>query len=394
MNRKTKKLQAPKTATSKRDEGFFHKIAPKSVSRVRQDLASWKAALRQAESADSPKRVMLMRLYNDIMMDALLTSQTEKRLLMTSSASFSLKRDDKVDEESTKILKSASWNNRLRMMILESRFFGHTLVEFITDASGQLKPVMIPRQNVIPQKGLLLYDESSTTGVAYREAKEYNTWLLEFGEDTNLGLLNKAVPHALLKRFAQSCWSELCEIYGIPPRVLKTNTQDKDMLDRADQMMRDMGAAAYFIIDSYEEFEFAQGVNTNGDVYSNLIRLCNNEMSLLISGAIIGQDTKNGNESKEKVSVEQLTNLVEADKAYIESYMNSTVLPALFRIGLLPEGLTWSFDPQEDMAELYKRVIGFMQYLTPDIEWINEKFGMNFTGIKEGGSNFQQASEQ
>ncbi|WP_446662918.1 phage portal protein family protein, partial [Flavobacterium psychrophilum] len=35
-------------------------------------------------------------------------------------------------------------------------------------------------------------------------------------------MLNKAVSHVLFKRFAQSCWSELCEIYGIPPRVLKT----------------------------------------------------------------------------------------------------------------------------------------------------------------------------
>ena len=73
---------------------------------------------------------------------------------------------------------------------------------------------------------------------------------MEFGSPRNYGLLNKAVPHALFKKFAHSCWSELCEIYGIPPRYIKTNTQDPEMLDRAEQMLRDMGSAAYFIIDT------------------------------------------------------------------------------------------------------------------------------------------------
>jgi len=129
---------------------------------------------------------------------------------------------------------------------------------------------------------------------------------------------------------------------------MKTNTQDPAMLDRAEMMMRDMGAAAWFIIDDSEEFEFATGAVTTGDVYNNLIKLCNNENSILIVGAIIGQDTKNGNESKEKVSVQQLMRLVESDKRLVEGYMNTVALPGLFKIGLLPEGLTFAYDPQED----------------------------------------------
>jgi len=95
---------------------------------------------------------------------------------------------------------------------------------------------------------------------------EYGAWILEFGQPGELGLLNNCVPHVLMKRFAQSCWSELCEIYDIPPRVMKTNTHDRGMVTRAEKMMKDMGSAAWFIIDGSEEFEFAQGVSTNGDV--------------------------------------------------------------------------------------------------------------------------------
>src|SRR5690606_25031665 len=123
---------------------------------------------------------------------------------------------------------------------------------------------LIPRYNVVPQTGMFYPEYGDTSrGIAYRELPEFGTWILEFNSET-LGLMNKLVPMALFTRFMESCWSELGEIYGIPPRVLKTNTQDATMLKRAESMMRDMGSASWFIIDETEEFEFAKGVATNG----------------------------------------------------------------------------------------------------------------------------------
>lgn len=394
--KKTGSKAPGKSATvSKRQDGYVTKIAPKATSRVRQDIATWQAAIRQSENINAPKQVLLQKLYKDIMMDALLTSQVTNRRMISTSAPFTLKAGDTVDEVNTALLKSLPWTSEMLGYIFDTQLSGVALVEFLTDNTGLLKPVPLPKQNLIPSRGILLLDETNTTGIEYRNAKEYGSWLIELGSPHELGLLNKAIPHVLFKRFAQSCWSELCEIYGIPPRYMKTNTQDAAMLSRAETMLRDMGAAAWFIIDDTEEFAFAKGADTNGDVYSNLISLCNNENSLLITGAIIGQDTKNGNFSKEQKSVEQLMRLAESDKRYAEGYMNTVVLPALFKIGLLPDGLIFSFDPQEDMAELYTRTVGFMQYMEVDPEWVKSKFGIEVTGQRASGgggtgANFQQ----
>lgn len=388
--KKTPDKSQPKTA--QRREGYASQIAPKAISQARQDVATWKMALRQAEQVNDPKRVRLQYLYRDILLDALLTSQIENRKRMTTGSAFVLKdKSGNIDVENTALLQSASWFNQLRGYIQDTTFMGTTVIEFITDDTG-LKVVLLPRTNIAPEKGLLLFDENSTTGTDYRVAKEYGTWVLEFGNPKDFGLLNKAVPHILFKRFAQSCWSELCEIYGIPPRVLKTNTRDGAMLTRAEQMMRDMGAAAWFIIDESETFEFATGVSTKGEVYESLIRLCSNETCLLISGAVIGQDTKNGNQSKEKVSIGMLESLVDSDKRNETSAMNEKVLPALFRIGYLPDGLTYEYEPQEDIEQLYIRTIGFAPYVELDPEWIKEKFGVEVTALKQPGgkgANFQ-----
>lgn len=127
---------------------------------------------------------------------------------------------------------------------------------------------LVPRENVSPEVGKFYPDAEGSETVDYRLLPEFGRWLVEiYPRKCDLGLLNKAVPYVLIKKFALSCWSELCEIFGIPPRVMKTNTTDDEMLERAETMMREIGSAAYFIIDTTEDFEFAQGVATNGDVY-------------------------------------------------------------------------------------------------------------------------------
>ncbi|MEI6683442.1 MAG: DUF935 family protein [Bacteroidota bacterium] len=364
------------------NDGYASKIVPKAFSQIRNDIYQWKAAYRQAKLIDYPKRIKLQILYEDVLLDSLLTSQVENRKMQTIGSAFTLKdKSGKINEDITTMLKSSRFYYDLVQNILDSIYRGTTLAELIID-NNDLRVVTINRRNVMPEKGIFVYDELDVSGIPYRELPEYGTWILEFGDCHDYGLLNKVIPQVLFKRFAQSCWSELCEIYGIPPRVMKTNTQDPVMLSRADQMMRDMGAASWFIIDETESFEFAKASDTNGDVYANLIRLCNNEISLVISGALIGQDTKNGNESKETVSIGMFHNLVNADKTMVQNYFNQMILPALFKIGIIPDGLTFEFLPQEDIQALWDMTIKTMQYMDIDPEWIKSKFGIEVTGKK------------
>lgn len=260
---------------------------------------------------------------------------------------------------------------------------GYSLIQQDFGPERQLMVDDIPRMNVVPQSGLFFQDYSEITGgIPYREMREYGIWILEFDRlnlgKSDFGLLNKAVPHVLMKRFAQSCWSELCEIYGIPPRYLKTNTQDTAMLNRAEQMMKDMGAAAYFIIDSTEELAFAQGVSTNGDVYKNLATFCDQQISMLVSGAIIGQDTEHGNRSKDQAAQDMLWLLVQSDMAYIKESMNTKVLPAWAKLGIVPKGSQFRFEPAEDTEQLFKFTNGLIasgRYRAKP-EWLAEKFGV------------------
>jgi phage gp29-like protein len=353
------------------------RVVKKSISKTRSDIADWKNALRIAQLSRNPKFVLLQELYGEISEDALLSSQISNRHERVIASPFEMVAPDdgKTDDAATLAIASIFQMQDIIKAILESEFYGYSLVELSVKDSLHCAE-MIPRAHIDPVNGRFYPDAMQNTFITYREAKEYGKWLLEFNSG-HVGLLNKTVPHVLFKKFAQSCWSELCEIFGIPPRYVKTNTQDEGMLSRAEEMLQEMGAAAAFVIDTTEEFQFAQGTATNGDVYNNLIRLCNNEMSMLVSGAVIGQDVEHGNYSKEAVSQNMLSQLIDADKRMVENYMNLTVIPALVSIGWIPAcDARFRFADVEDKASVWQLVKDIIPYKDVDSKWIEDKFGI------------------
>lgn len=384
---KNYKKKAPSTSgrVGKNSLQPTRNIVPKAMARTRADVLTWKSALAMAENIDNPKLYPYYNLVKDMLLDAHTTSQIKNRKLKTLSANFSIKKaNGETHTELTSQLQKSVWFGDIIGHILDSEYFGYTLIEFNRGDDNSVEVALIPRQNVIPQKGIVLKDYTDDRGLDYMNASEYGTWLLDFGKSGDLGLINQAIPHILFSRFAQSCWSELCEIYGIPPRVMKTNTRDRQAIARAEKMMTDMGAAAWFIIDETEQFEWAtNGVPATGEVYDGLINRCENSISLLISGAIIGQDTKYGSRGKEMSSQDILQDLVDADQTMVEQYMNDKVLPALYAIGVLPEeGLSLVYDQVEDLGELWTRTKEILPYKEVSDDWIKEKFGIEVIGNK------------
>lgn len=278
------------------DARIIRRVIRRQESVTRKDIADWKRARLQATSTYEPKQVLLQRLFSEVIDDALMTSQVSV-LRIGKSQGAGVRTEDERPQGRGRDAEVQGFGPVRGPCRTDRRsaFFNHSLIEFDYDPAGTVVADLVPRENVSPEVGKFYPDAEGSETVDYRLLPEFGRWLVEiYPRKCDLGLLNKAVPYVLIKKFALSCWSELCEIFGIPPRVMKTNTTDDEMLERAETMMREIGSAAYFIIDTTEDFEFAQGVATNGDVYKNLISTCDQQLSLLNLAAVLGQDTENG----------------------------------------------------------------------------------------------------
>ena len=353
----------------------------------RKDISDWQRAKQAALRVDAPRFSQLQELFDYIMDDAHLSSQVQLRKSKVLRSEFALVNESgDTDDQATEVLKNMPATRRLINAVLDAQLYGYTLAELDPhpDNPDPLGVAVIDRRHIDPRNGFVLIDTSDTTGIPYRELREFGTYVLEFRGE-GLGILDKAVPHVLFKRFAQSCWSEFCEVCGMPPRVIKTNTQDPNLRDKYLEMLSNYGSGANGVIDIDDEMIFVATNASNGEAYENLIRLCSNELSLLINGAVLGQDTRYGSNSKEQTSSDLNDEIVEADMAAVEVAMNTIVLPAMVALGLLPHGRRFKFQEQEDSAQLFNQTIQAAQYFDIDTEWFKDKFGIEVLGPKSFG---------
>lgn len=349
----------------------------------RKDIADYQAAINQTLS-QQPRWIKLQELYNSLMLDAHLTSQIELRRNKTLCQTFALRSGDKdieLSAELRNLIYSAIGH------ILDSVMYGYSLVEL--DPST-LSLTLLDRRNIDPKNKLLFLNPLYGESLDYTSLREYNSTLFDF-VSSPLGLLSKAAPHVLFKRFAQSCWSEYCEIYGMPPRYIKTNTNDKELVDYYKDMLANIGSGASYVLDLDDDMGFASITATGGDVYERLISLCKEELSLLICGAQVGQDTTYGSNAKEQSSQELLTSVVEQDQEFVQNCLNNKLIPALSALNLLPQDAVFSYPQQEDTNKLFDQTIKAAAYFDIDPKWFKDKFGIEVTAAKTAQSSQLQA---
>ncbi len=365
---------------AKRPNKLLDKIIATSVARARKDINQWRMALQRAESVENPKRYLLYNIYNELILDAHLSAEVQRRTLAVQGASYNLVNEEGItDPEKTKLIKRPWFNDFLRYA-MESVFWGHSLVQINDLVEGEVSGVtLINRNHVIPEKGLFVFRQTDDKGIFYREDEKYWQWLLEIGNTNDLGLYNKCAPHVLYKRFAQGAWSEFCEIFGMPVRYLKTNAKDDESLNRAENMLKTMGSSFYGVLDLDEELKFLETAKSDGGVYKGLMDVSNNEISKLINGAVIGGESQGGSRSKEEVGERLSESITDADKQFIEHYVNHTLIPKLIALGYDLNGVSFQFEKSQDLKQLFTFTQGFMQTMDVDPEWVQDTFGIPVT---------------
>lgn len=364
----------------KRPNRLLDKLVASNTSRARKDIRQWRTALQQAESVDNPKRSLLYNLYEELVLDAHLSAEVQRRILAVQGAEYSLTDEDGVtDFEKTKLIQKP-WFNEFLKYAMESIFWGHSLIQINDLVDGEVNDLeLINRKHIRPEKGLFVFQQNDDKGINYREDEKYNQWLLEVGINNDLGLFNKVTPHVLYKRFAQGAWSEFCEIFGMPIRYVKTNSRDDESLNRAENMLKSMGTAFYGVLDKDDELNFIESVKSDGNVYKGLMDVSNNEISKLVNSAVIGGDSAGGSRSKEEVG-ERLSNAItSADKQFIESYVNYTLFPKLIALGYQLEGVTFRFEKSKDIKQLWGFVKEALPFYDVDPEFISDTFGFPVT---------------
>lgn len=381
-------------ALHKATESLLDKIIQKQASLTTRDMRHWREAKREATKPDFPRRTRVVDIVDDMLYDLHLSSKVEMRRERAINKPFVLlNAQGDTDEETTQLLKdSTAWSDLLTILF-DTPFWGHSLIEITPSASDLFCVSLLPRRHVVPGLGLLLPDVGDTKGIEYRIDKRYGSSILELGNPQDLGILFDCVPNTIYKRYALAAWSEFAETFGTPPRTIKIDTDDQEALARTEEMMTRIGRANWAIIDLNEEMSFATGVAGNSDIFARLIRAAKEETSIKICGCVIGEDTENGNYSKEESSIKLLDAKCSSDRLFASKAINSTILPALATLGYIPQGLRFVYPEEEDKNTLWTRTKEILPYYDVDEAWIEEKFGIAVVGKRDNSAPAQLSAQ-
>jgi len=336
-NRKAGKVESGKIVT--------YQLDIRQIMRTVQDIQTWRQAITSAENINFPNKIKLFDLYYDLLLDAHLTSVIDARKTSVLKSPITFSKEGKENEVICKLIKSPQFLDMLDN-ILDTRYWGHTLIEF--EPGQLLKPHLIPRKHVVPEKGIVIINQNDQNGIEYREPP-YSNFMIEIGKPGDLGLLVKAAQYVIYKRNCLGDYSQYSEIFGQPLRKGTYNPYDEISRTELKKSMEEMGSSAWAIFPEGTNIEFIESASKTGsaELYKGLIELCNKEISKLILGETLTTDQGSlGTQALGNVHADVAEEKEYADKTFIINFLNNEFFEFLNNNGWPTDG-EFSFQENE-----------------------------------------------
>lgn len=348
-----------------------------TINRTRQDIATWRNAVNQAESLTYPNRQELYRLYKDVVLDAHLTSciNTRKYQLLQSEFKVVDKAGNE-NEEKTQLLKM-KWFYDFVNHSLDSLYYGFSLIQFGKLENMEFQTIdLVPRHYVKQEFDIVVETPSSITGVNFLDSK-FKAWVIGVGDKYDLGLLMKCAPLVLWKKGALQAWAEYCEVFGTPIRIGKTNVRDEATRTNMENFLKNMGVSAYGVFDTDDLVEIIESNKTDAfGVFNEMITRCNSEISKLILGQTGTADEKSFTGSA-NVHERVLKMYGEADGMWLSGVFQYQLLPLLNLQGFGFEGYKIETEEEDKFSyeEKAKIDLELLKYYDIDPSYIEQKYG-------------------
>lgn len=317
-------------------------IVVKAPQRRVYDVGDWRAALR---AADSGRIRSLYDLYEDIMIDGVLSDAVQKRIDAVTNSE--LKFLDSSGEEVTEVaglMDTIAWETVLTE-IIKTRIFGRSGVE-MRFADGFTADV-IPPKHIDLAKRVILRNETDEHGIPY----EGDDHLLILGRERDYGLLLKAAPYAIYKRGGFGDWSQWIELFGMPQRIGKYNAYDPESRRLLEEAFERAGSAPYVVIPKESEVDTRESNAGSGTSYDEFRKANNEEILITILGQTLTTvQGERGARSLGEVHKEVEEGKNRSDLRFVQRILNQYVRPMLEARGIAPAGGKFVFP--ESVTEL------------------------------------------
>ncbi len=370
---------------------LISELMMRTDSLTKKDVGTWRQAWQQAIDVESPNRGTLLDIYTDCLVDLHLTGCIGQRKGKTLQKRYRLVgKDRNENSEATKLLER-EWFYDFVGLALDSRFFGHSLIQLGDVVSSDSGPrfdgvTLIPRKHVVPEYGVITREpcDNWRGGLSYRDG-DFADWVIEVGDPYDLGLLLKCAPQCISKKNMLAFWDKFGEIFGMPMRIFRTNTTDAGEISRLENTADRMGEAPWAVLPDGTDFEIKE--SSRGDaynVYDRRVDRCNSEISKGILMQTMTIDS-GSSLSQSETHLEIFEDVVEADARMIRNVINDRLLPLMVKHGFPVAGLQFEWDDAATFtpAEIREEERLLLERFEIDPQYFIDKYNIPIIGPRE-----------
>ena len=324
--------------------------------RQREDVGDWRHALLLAESADHPDRTEIIKIFKDVDLDGHITGIVSSIKNKIKSKPFMIvNAKGELDEDKTALFEK-EWFFKFIDFIVEAPFWGYSLVQLGNIKDDGFPDIeMIPREYVVPERELVKKDLFEGTNRNGQNAFFYNElplrdWFIFIGEKKDMGLFNKATPHALSKKNMFTEMWEYAELFGMPIRKGHTDLNDPERRKNMENMVRQMGSAPWAVLDKDDVIDFVERQSSDpSNVFIQPIKLSNEEISKAFAGQVATFDEKSfvgSAEVQERMFNEFIITFMRNTKFII----NNQLITRMVFHRMIPSGFSFKWKAEEILS--------------------------------------------
>ena len=324
-------------------------------------------------------------MYHDALLDGHLRAAWGVRLEMILKSKFVLVDENGNENPDATKLLNKSWFLDFITYVMESKLWGHSLIQFTEMVNGEFSAIdIVPREHVKPELKLVVKEPNDEKGWSYLEPP-FSQYCLSVGKSKDLGILLQCAPNAISKKYMGQFWDEFAEIFSVPIRIGKTNTQNVAAVTKLSQTLADMGRSAYGVLDNDSSIEIKETSKTDAYmVYDKRIERCDNENSKLIFGQTMLMDN-GSSRSQAEVHKELAEMISDSDRRFVMFYMNEVALAFFAMHGYPVAGLSFKWDDENelDFEQQLKVDQWLINHFEVDLEYYKGKYNGQITGYKK-----------
>ena len=312
------------------------------------DISKWRRAIAAAEDPRDPDRNGLLDIYNDIILDAHLTSLINKRVEDLTGTRIVFTHKGKANEKISDLI-DMPWFGEMLEDLLKARFYGHT-ASWIDLSGGEFhKYKCFSRKHIVPEKHLFREKEEQRTGIDYTQPP-LDRYIITAGKERDFGLLLIAVPYALIKRGDVSDWATFNELFSAPFRVGTYPAFNPAAKKEMAEALKTAGGFGYALIQEGTKLDFVQNSGTgSAGNYQALADFCDKQMSKTFIHGTMTLDAEGG-QYKGDIHERSEDAVHKSDRRFILNVLNTSFKYLLEIHGFNPGEGKFSFVKEEHIC--------------------------------------------